>query len=66
MARSSLTLAPPRNFDPIIIVFGARVEAALARHARERARKAARLDAFLANRPFIIAQRDERGVYFVR
>jgi hypothetical protein len=62
-----ITIAPPRNFDPIIIVFGARVEAALARQARERARKAARLDAFLGarNSPFLDARRDERGVYVV-
>jgi hypothetical protein len=67
MARS-LTIAPPRSFDPIIIVFGARVEAALARQARERARKAARLDAFLGtgNAPFLDAERDQRGVYVVR
>jgi hypothetical protein len=67
MARC-LPIAPPRNFDPIIIVFGARVEAALARQARERARRAAKLDAFLGagNSPFLDARRDERGVYVVR
>lgn len=63
----SITIAPSRNFDPIIIVFGARVEAALARQALQRARKAALLDAFLSGRndPFIDVRRDERGVYVV-
>lgn len=62
----SITLAPPRNFDPIIIVFGDRVEAALARLALESARKDAMLDAFLGNRRFLDARRNERGVYVAR
>lgn len=61
----SLTVAPSRNFDQIIAIFGASVDAAHARQALERARRAARLDAFLSGRAgrFITAERDERGVY---
>lgn len=60
-----LTLASSRDADPIII-FGARVEAALSQQALERARKNARLDAFLGNSRIIDAKRDRRGVYLVR
>jgi len=64
----SIVLAPSRKIDPTIRVFGARVEAELARQAVENARKDARVDAFLGahNAAFIDAERDERGVYWVR
>jgi hypothetical protein len=67
MTRSAV-LTRSRNIDPTIRVFGARVEAELARQAVENARKDARLDAFLGshNAAFIDAARDERGVYWVR
>lgn len=60
-----LTVASSRSTDQTILEFGARVDAALAGQALERARRSARLDAFLSGRAgrFITAERDERGIY---
>jgi hypothetical protein len=49
----------------LIVAFGAAVDAALARDRLERARKDAKLDAFLGEQPFLDARRNERGVYVI-
>lgn len=59
-------IEPTIASDRLIATFGARIEAALARIALENARKDAMLDAFLGNRCFLDARRDERGVYVAR
>jgi hypothetical protein len=51
------------DFDRLISEFGARIDAALATAAIERARADARLDAFLGIHSFFDAERDVLGVY---